>query len=176
MIKQDSFLIPTPHGRPIVADVTYDENGENLPIVVFCHGYKGFKDWGPWNVIAKEFAKVGFFFLKFNFSHNGGTVDDVIDFPDLEAFGRNTYSLEIDDIGTVLDFIQSEHKFEAQTNCSQISLIGHSRGGGMAIIRTSIDSRIIKLITWAAVSDIEARFPAGDELVKWKKDTNLFLI
>ena len=43
-------------------------NGE---IVIFIHGFMGFKDWGAWHLMAKVFAKAGFFFVKFNFSHNG---------------------------------------------------------------------------------------------------------
>ena len=59
---------------------------DSNPLIIFCHGYKGFKDWGAWNLMAEAFAKIGFCFIKFNFSHNGGTIEQPIDFPDLEAF------------------------------------------------------------------------------------------
>ena len=76
--------------RPIVYDIYYKENQESeLPTVLFCHGYKGFKDWGAWDLVAKAFAEAGFFFVKFNFSHNGGTVEQPIDFQDLKAFSDN---------------------------------------------------------------------------------------
>ena len=26
----------------------------------FAHGYKGYKDWGAWNLMAEKFAKNGF--------------------------------------------------------------------------------------------------------------------
>ena len=26
------------------------------PVVIFCHGYKGFKDWGCWNLVADLFV------------------------------------------------------------------------------------------------------------------------
>ena len=52
--------------------------------------------------MAKEFAKDGFCFIKFNFSHNGGTVEQPIDFPDLEAFGNNNYTKELDDLESVI--------------------------------------------------------------------------
>jgi len=75
------------HKKPILTDIFYNKTGKPKPIVIFAHGYKGFKDWGCWNLIAEQFAKQNFFFIKFNFSHNGGTIEQPIDFPDLEAFG-----------------------------------------------------------------------------------------
>mgnify|MGYP000221090702 CR=1 FL=1 len=80
--------------RPIVYDLYFEENALQKPIVIFCHGYKGFKDWGAWHLVAETFAKKGYFFLKFNFSHNGGTIEQPIDFPDLEAFAQNNYTKE----------------------------------------------------------------------------------
>ena len=48
--------------------------------------------------LQKTFAASGIAVLKFNFSHNGGTVEQPIDFPDLEAFGHNNYTKELDDL------------------------------------------------------------------------------
>ena len=68
-----NFTIDGKHQKPIVTDVFFEETKQPKPVVIFCHGYKGFKDWGAWNMMAEAFAKAGFFFIKFNFSHNGGT-------------------------------------------------------------------------------------------------------
>src|SRR5210317_1950113 len=102
MISKQHYIIDGKHQKPILIDTTRDLNQENLPIVIFCHGYKGFKDWGAWNLMAKAFAEAGFFFVKFNFSYNGGTVEQPIDFPDLEAFGNNNYTKELDDLDCVI--------------------------------------------------------------------------
>ena len=59
--------IPGPNGRPIVYDFFYELNRSKAPIVIFCHGYKGYKDWGAWTLFAKDFASQGIAFLKFNF-------------------------------------------------------------------------------------------------------------
>ena len=69
------------HTKPIVTDLFYKQNNTKKPLVIFCHGYKGFKDWGAWNLVAETFAKSECFFVKFNFSHNGGTAENPIDFP-----------------------------------------------------------------------------------------------
>ena len=93
------------HNKPILTDLFFKESNQLKPILIFCHGYKGFKDWGAWNLMAQNFANAGFFFVKFNFSHNGGTAEQPIDFPDLEAFGNNNYSKELDDLGNVIDWV-----------------------------------------------------------------------
>ena len=99
------------HTKPIVTDVFYKENHQSKKVIIFCHGYKGFKDWGAWNLMAEAFANSGFFFIKFNFSHNGGTPEQPIDFPDLEAFGNNNYSKELDDLGSVIDWISKNSTY-----------------------------------------------------------------
>ncbi len=156
------------HGKPIVTDVYFKDDGQAKPIVIFCHGYKGFKDWGAWDVMAKTFAAAGFFFIKFNFSHNGGTVAQPIDFPDLEAFGANNYSIELDDLSTVIDWIHVSEAFKGQIETQKLYLIGHSRGGGIVTIKAEEDQRIHKVVTYAGVSDYAKRNPAGDALDAWR--------
>ncbi len=83
--------------RPIVTDLVYDSSIKLGPLIIFCHGYKGFKDWGAWPLLSEALAASGFVVIKFNFSHNGGTHKQPIDFPDLEAFGNNNYTKELED-------------------------------------------------------------------------------
>ena len=91
MFLKETFIINSDNDKdlPIIGDLTYTIDSKNL--VVFCHGFKGFKDWGPFNTMAKSFANENFFFLKFNFSHNGTSVDDPCNFIDLESFGNNNF-------------------------------------------------------------------------------------
>ena len=158
------------HGRPIPTDVFYSEEGDNKPVLLFCHGYKGFKDWGAWNLMAEEFAKNGFLFIKFNFAFNGGTLEEPIDFPDLDAFGENTYTKELDDLKVLIDWISSEDFPYAEiADLSRFTLMGHSRGGGIVVIKAAEDARVQKLISLAAVSDFGDRFPKGEELESWRQ-------
>ena len=134
MIVKKNNILPSEAKKSIVYDVFFEPSSTPKPIVIFAHGYKGFKDWGAWELVAETFANAGFFFLKFNFSHNGGTIEQPIDFPDLEAFANNNYSIELDDLNRVVDFISSDNSFSKEINTEEINLIGHSRGGGIVLI------------------------------------------
>ena len=158
------------HNKPIVTDVFYNETHQPKKIIIFCHGYKGFKDWGAWNLMAEAFANAGFFFIKFNFSHNGGTVENPIDFPDLEAFGNNNYTKELDDLETIIDWVSTNSSFTNEVDLKEVSLIGHSRAGGIVLLKSNEDTRIKNVITLAGVCDFEKRTATVGDLDLWKKE------
>ncbi len=149
------------NNRESVVDL-FTPSNFNGKLILFIHGYMGYKDWGCWNLVQKFYTDLGFGFCKFNMSHNGGTVENPIDFSDLEAFGENNYSKEVFDVQQVLNWLETQ--FETLPD---IYLIGHSRGGGIALL-TASDKRVTKISTWAAICDIEKRFPEGTPLKVWK--------
>lgn len=165
---QTNIILSRENDKPILLDVFMPKTVKYASIVIFCHGYKGFKDWGAWSLMGKHFADHGFCFVKFNFSHNGGTVEQPIDFPDLEAFGQNNYSKELEDLQDVINWAQSHFKNDATINVNSIYLIGHSRGGGIVTICAEEDSRIKKVVTLAGVSDYESRFVKREQLENWR--------
>ena len=170
MIISKNNILQGKHNKPILVDVFYNQTRTEKPIVIFCHGYKGFKDWGAWNLMAKTFADSGFFFVKFNFSHNGGTTEQPIDFPDLEAFGNNNYTKELDDLETVIGWVCKNEKLQKEVDVKKICLIGHSRAGGIVAIKSEEDNRISKVISLAGVCDFGSRSATTGELEQWQKD------
>ena len=170
MIKKlNNIIIKGSAGKPILIDVTFKTNAQPKQVVVFCHGFKGFKDWGPFNKIATHFAEQDIVFVKFNFSYNGTTIDDPLNFVDLKAFGNNNFCKELDDLSLVLDWIEESNELKEEVNCSNISLFGHSRGGGIAMLKTAEDKRVDKIISWASPSNFIDTLPKGDKLAKWKE-------
>jgi pimeloyl-ACP methyl ester carboxylesterase len=149
MIKKETYTIPGAKGRNMLMDLTFDDVHPDAPMVIFAHGFKGFKDWGTHNMVAEYFAEQGFRYLKFNFSHNGTTPEHPVDFVDLIAFGDNTFSIELDDLNAVIDFACNRTSIPA---AKKVFLIGHSMGGGISIVKAAEDSRIAKLITFASIS------------------------
>jgi pimeloyl-ACP methyl ester carboxylesterase len=154
--------------RPFLLDVFFPDI-TNHCTVVFVHGFKGFKDWGCWDKVAQDFANNGFTFAKFNFSHNGTDINSPIDFVDLETFGQNNYSHELFDLNQVLNFLLEDKSIlDKVGKTKKLILIGHSRGGGISLIKACIDKRIDTVVTWASVASLEYSWPDADFINTWK--------
>lgn len=154
MQKLLNILIPGSKEKPILLDCFYNNNGQPKAIVIFAHGFKGFKDWGHFNFMAEQFAEAGIVFIKFNFSHNGTTPEDPLNFVDLEAFGNNNFIIELDDFKNVIDWSLSDATIQNEIDKNKLYLLGHSRGGGITILKAGEDKRVKKIATWASVSDL----------------------
>ena len=162
---QKNIHIPGSNGRIMLTDIFFVKDHKRKPLVIFVHGFKGFKDWGHFDRVGEEFAKAGFVFIKFNFSHNGTTIEDPWNFSDLEAFGNNNFILELNDLQIVIDFWQKESSSDSinikelreQIDRNKIYLLGHSRGGGITILKAGEDTRVKKIATWASVSAFVGR-------------------
>jgi dienelactone hydrolase len=165
MLTRTTFVLTGPgHGRRFAADATYQATGQPKPVLVFVHGFKGFKDWGHFPLVADFFARAGFVCVKLNLSHNGVVVDGTGDLEDLDAFGRNNFSIELDDLGQLLDALHQPSLSPvpaAEMDVSRICLVGHSRGGGLVLLKAAEDPRIKAVATWAAVSDLDQRWPTS---------------
>ncbi len=168
LVKQE-ITIDGKHNRPITLDVNYLEKAQDQPIIIFCHGFKGFKDWGTFNKMAETFARNNFFFVKFNFSHNGTSAADYSDIHDTVAFGNNNFEIEMDDVDCVINWLEKEdNPYKKFFNINDINLIGHSRGGGIAMLKTTEDSRVKKVAAWASLNDFEKYMYLSDP-VEWKE-------
>ena len=161
---EQNLVLKNKKGRKFLADVYTPESAEKLRLVIFAHGYKGFKDWGAWNLMAEKFAKSGFLFVSFNFSMNGIEVENPSEFTDIEAFSENNYTQELEDLEMIIDYSSKLENVDAK----RISLIGHSRGGGICILKAAEDTRISSLITMGSLDSMN-RFVTGEKLENWKK-------
>ncbi len=170
-IKANILLRGADH-KAFLADF-YEADEPNGNLLVFCHGFKGFKDWGCWHEMAKRFASKGFHFVKFNFSHNGTTIDAPMDFKDLEAFSENTFSKELNDLNSVVHWAFEERKAD-RLAFERLHLIGHSRSGPIVIIRGLEDERIASVTTWAGVADLRGRLTPG-QVEEWKEKGVIFV-
>ena len=160
-----TFVIPSQRNKNITLDINFAKT-KNSPLIIFSHGFKGFKDWGPFNTVSDIFVKSGLNFLKFNFSHNGVSLERPLEFSDLEAFGNNNFSIELEDLESVIEW--SKNNLDQKVDLSRIYLLGHSRGGGISILKAATNSNIKKLVSWASVSDFEKRIE-NDKVSLWKE-------
>ena len=151
----ENIKIKNQDGNTINMDFRYPEKTDSkLPLLVFCHGFKGFKDWGCFPYMFDKFAYNGFFTVSFNFSLNGTDNEKAnpVDFERLDNFAINTFSKELDDLGCVIDYLEKQ-KDDYDYDFGKLILAGHSRGGGIALLKAAEDKRIKRLIVLASVSD-----------------------
>ena len=162
MFEKNHIIIRGSGKNDILIDVTFLKKINLKEVVIFSHGFKGFKDWGPFNKIAESFAMHGLVFVKFNFSYNGTSIDSPKDFVDLDSFGNNNFCKELDDLGLVINWVSN--KFFN----SKIILFGHSRGGSISILKSAEDDRVSKIVSWASPSDFIKRLPDKEKRRNWQ--------
>jgi len=153
----------TKHSLPgslgeILIDVRAGGRASTRPAVLVLHGFKGFKDWGMFPPLSQRLAQAGFIAVSPNLSGSG--VDDEGDFSLPERFGHNTFSAELEDVRRVIDALMAGQL--GVPTPSTLGLVGHSRGGGIAVLQAARDPRVRALVTWAAISRVE-RWPSAQQ-------------
>lgn len=176
-MEKINIALHSKHGkRKFMADATFLRNGFKKPVIIFNHGFKGFKDWGPFSLIAEKFAAAGFVFIKMNFSHNGIAPENPDELTDLEAFAKNNFCIELDDTGVLIDSLfSSDVPVSAEEmDLEKLCIMGHSRGGASAILKAAEDARIKAVVSWAAVNNLETWHTKG-QLDYWKNHGRIYI-
>ena len=169
--RTQNILVKESVKNKFLMDVYLTPNQQKKDIVVFCHGFKGFKDWGAWHLIAEHFALAGFVFVKFNFSHNGTTINAPEDLSDMEAFSQNNFSKEWTDLQSCIEQLKSIDTIDQkELNHEQIHLIGHSRGGGLILTLGHNLPNVRTLTGWASVDCLDYAWKDPTFVDSWKTE------
>ncbi|HEX2203529.1 MAG TPA: alpha/beta fold hydrolase [Longimicrobium sp.] len=162
---------PADGGPPVRGDVRVAEGAKPRSAVVVVHGFKGFRTWGTWPVLARALALRGHAAVTFDFSRNGVGADGA-DFSALDLFRENTHSRNVDEIRMVLDAVEGGGLLKKRPR--RVGLLGHSRGGGEAVLAAAEDSRVDALVTWAAIADIPSRWTA-EQVEAWRRGEDVLV-
>ena len=137
------FTIDSDEGLPIRGNLDAPADARSLVVVV--HGFKGFKDWGffPW--LAAHLAARRIAVCRFNMSRSG-IGDDAETFVRLDLFEGDTYSIQLADLRRVVRYAQ-QHARGLPTY-----LLGHSRGGGIALLGAEDVPRLRGVVVWSPIS------------------------
>lgn len=148
--------VPSTEELPIYYDLYVPgvEPGTALPVVLFLHGFKGFKDWGAFPDACDEIARDGFAVIAFNLSLNG-IGKEMTEFNEPQLFRRQTLSQDLADVGSVIDAIKNKKVISdhAALDSDKIGIIGHSRGGHTAVAAAAEYPEIQCLVTWSSVAN-----------------------
>jgi len=167
LLVREPFTLTNLSHEPLHGDLRF-QNGavRKKPVLIICHSFMAFKDWGFFPHAGEQFAEKGFGAITFNFSQNG-VEDDEDRITRFDRFEANTISREIADLGAVIDAVADGKIGPGILDAGKIVILGHSRGGGVAIIRAAIDRRVGGLVTWSAVSTFD-RWTQHQKLT-WRK-------
>lgn len=148
---------------PILVDVRAASRSTPQPAVLVVHGFKGFKDYAFLPPIAERLARAGF--TAVNLSVSGSGVDEHGEFTLPDRFARNTYTRELGDIELVIQALRAGQLGTALP--TSLGVIGHSRGGGVALCVAREMPAVQVVVTWAPISTIR-RF-SDAEMEIWRK-------
>ncbi len=169
-MTHERFEIYSSEGELLRADLRYIPTGEAKPAIVFLHGFKGFKDWGPFPTMMEEFARAGFITLAFNFSHNG-VGEDLMNFTELDRFARNTFSRELDEVQSVVRALAACEGIPLEPrelDPNNVGILGHSRGAAMAILAGRHSKLVRAVAALSPVSTFERYSERHKE--RWRRE------
>jgi uncharacterized protein len=153
--------------RNIRGEVFTGKPSASTPVLVICHGFKGFKDWGFFPYAAEELATRGFTVITFNFSMNGvGEVPD--QFTELDKFARNTYSREQEDLTLLFAALRTGRlPLPDDADIQRIGLIGHSRGGANSLL-FALDhpAEVQAVALWNSIANVDLFSPQMKQEMK----------
>lgn len=157
----ERFTLTSSEGLPI--RVVLDRPARVKSLVVIIHGFKGFKDWGFFPFLGEALALSGFAACRFDMSRSG-VGEDPERFDRLDLFAEDTYSTQLSDLNTVVEHLRTDPSLRSLP----IFLLGHSRGGAIALLGSSSIDRLCGVITWSSISTVDR----WDEAIKkqWRRD------
>lgn len=147
----------------ILVDVRAGSRATGQPAVLLVHGFKGFKDFAFFPAVADRLVREGF--VAVTVSVSGSGVDAHGEFSRLDRFAHNTYSIELDDLHAVLAALAAGNLGVAPP--SALGVLGHSRGGGMALLLAREVPEVGAVVTWNAIG--RARRHSDAELAAWRE-------
>jgi len=173
-IRTQQGSIPSTENLPIYYDLHLPDvhSDGSLPVVLFVHGFKGFKDWGPFPLACRHISEKGFAVVAINLSRNG-VKGHGMEFNELDLFSEQTLSQDLDDVGSVVkavtdgEIAPGSGSSHVSLNYERLGIIGHSRGGHTAVAAASEHPELKCLITWSAVANYNKRW-SKEMIADWK--------
>jgi dienelactone hydrolase len=166
LITRTTFELPSPDGGPPVrGDVRVRQGHRPKAAVVLIHGFKGFRTFGFFPNLARAAAVRGFAAVTFDFSHNGIGADGADTFSAMHLFAEQTHTRNVAEIRRVMDALSGRALLDRPVR--RFGLLGHSRGGGEAVLAAADDPRVGALVTWASIAGIAERW-TPEQVETWR--------
>lgn len=113
---------------------------------------------------CERLAKAGFTAVSLNLSGSG--VDDAGVFSLPDRFQGNSFTSEVADLTALLAALDAGALGVPRP--TSVGVVGHSRGGGMAILLASRTPRVGALVTWSAIATV--RRWTDEQMAAWRRE------
>lgn len=152
-ITVKDWTLPGSDGQPILGNTHMPDGGPDaaVGVLIICHGFKGYKDYGFFPQLAESAAKAGLIAHRFNFSHSGMT-NKIDTFEKPELFEQDTWRKQSADLRTVIGAVASG---ELPGQGLPLAVFGHSRGGVTTLLTAGepeVNEQLAAVVTAAAPS------------------------
>ena len=171
MRQDETFVLRSDTGAELHGVVEFSGKPGPRPTILICHGFKGFFEWGFFPPLATLLRERGFTVARFNFSGSGMRPgDELVSRP--QDFHDNLLSHDRDEALRMIRAL-GEEIAPGRVDRERIGVLGHSRGGGSAILAAARCEDVRALVTWNAVSTFR-RFGPAEET--WRRGGKLPIV
>jgi len=138
------------------------------PAVLVVHGYTSHGDWGFYPLLSERLAARGIATVRVSLS-GSALGPDRRSLAAPEVFATNTYVKELDELALVRDRMQADPRLCPERR----AILGHSRGGAMAVVHAAEDGGYRAVVGWAAMDSI-LRF-SPERLAEWREQGHVMV-
>ena len=137
-------------------------NDEPARWALLSPGYSVSVAVGFWSVAAAHLLEHGFAVVGCQF-WGSGFAEDMCRPDRLDRSSGSGYREELRDLGLATDWVRQQSWADPDRG----GVVGHSRGGGMAVVHAASDQRMQAVVTWNAIDRV-LRF-SPDRIAEWRE-------
>ncbi len=139
--------------------------------VLLVHGFRAFHEWGffPW--LAGELAARRHMVARFSFT-GSGVASGSEDFTELDRLASNTLTSEVEELHQVIAASRRGDVFPRPPRT--LYLVGHGRGGGVALVAAAENEAVSRLVTWSCPARFDRWRP--ETVDEWRENGRIYVL
>lgn len=160
-VQPQTFTLPATDGLPIGITAWMPQAAAPAPVLIVLPGLKGFVRWGSFPTICERIAAAGCAVLGVDFSRNGvenfGSEITRIDLAEGNSLSRQVAECELlwEVLHAQADAASLPPKVRAAIDPRRVFVLGHSLGGGTALLWAARRPELAGVITWSSVARLD---------------------
>lgn len=154
---EEKVFVKNHKGLSLASIINYSDKNKKHPAAIILHGFTGYKEEAHLASLARDLAQQGYVAIRFDASGSG----------DSDGTFEKDYLISnyLEDIKSIYDYLLNLDFIDK----NKIIILGHSLGGGLSIIFSSLTPEIKMCVAISPVSTlIESSWIKGIK-IEWEK-------